>query len=192
MSRKKGEEVELLKKKKKGSARSVETFYRNAYRTQLDLTSLADNKANIMISVNGLIVTAIIATGGFASYAGELPILLPLSVLIVSILSMIFAILAASPRVANLHIAKDDLLQGKANLLYFNNFLSVSEDEYADAMYGVIEDVENIYRMMSAHIYNMGKVLIRKYRFLRISYIVFLLGMVTNSVLFALYLVLVQ
>lgn len=180
-------EEKTIKKKKKGSARSIETFYRNAYRTQLDLTTLADNKANIMISINGLIVTAIIATGGFAAFSDVVPNLLPISILFVSILSMIFAMLAASPQVANLHVSKDTLMKGEANLLYFNNFLAITEAEYGDAMINVIEDTENIYRMMSTHIYNLGKVLIRKYKLLRISYIVFLFGMVINAMLFALY-----
>ncbi len=52
------------KEKKKGSSRNIETLYRSAYRTWLELTGIADAKANIMISVNGLIITSIIATTG--------------------------------------------------------------------------------------------------------------------------------
>ena len=172
------------KKKKKGSARSVETLYRNAYRTQLDLTGLADMKANIMISINGLIITAIIATEGLLVQNDTYLKLLPVILLSVSILSMTFAMLAAKPRVSNLHVSDADLLKGKANLLYFNNFIQLSEDQYADAMYRTIEDTENIYRMMSKHIYNLGLVLARKYFLLRISYAIFLGGIVITGLLF--------
>ena len=172
------------KKKKKGSARSVETFYRNAYRTQLDLTGLADMKANIMISINGLIITAIIATEGLLTQHDTYLKLLPVLLLSVSILSMTFAMLAAKPRVSNLHVSDADLLKGKANLLYFNNFIQLTEDQYADAMYRTIEDTENIYRMMSKHIYNLGLVLARKYFLLRISYAIFLGGIVITGLLF--------
>jgi len=174
----------IAKKKKKGSARSVETFYRNAYRTQLDLTGLADMKANIMISINGLIITAIIATEGLLAQNDAYLKLLPVLLLSVSILSMTFAMLAAKPRVSNLHVSESDLLNGKANLLYFNNFIQLTEDQYADAMYRTIEDTEAIYRMMSKHIYNLGMVLARKYFLLRISYAIFLGGMVLTGLLF--------
>jgi hypothetical protein len=171
-------------KKKKGSARSIETFYRNAYRTQLDLTGLADMKANIMISINGLIITAIIATEGLLTFTQSYLKFLPVLLLVVSILSMVFAMLAAKPRVSNQHATEEEILSGKANLLYFNNFLQVTEDQYADAMSHTIEDVENVYRMMSKHIYNLGVILSRKYYLLRISYAVFLGGIILTGLLF--------
>ncbi len=173
-----------LPKKKKGSARSIETFYRSAYRTQLDLTGLADMKANIMISINGLIITAIIATEGMLSYSEPVLKYLPVLLLIVCILSLVFAMLAAKPRVANLHITAEDMLSGKASLLYFNNFLSLTEDQYADAMSRSLEDIDHIYRMMSKHIYNLGVVLSRKYFLLRISYSVFLGGIILTGLLY--------
>ncbi len=176
--------IQPIKKKKKGSARSIETFYRNAYRTQLDLTGLADMKANIMISINGLIITAIIATEGLFAFNQTVLKYLPVLLLVVSILSMVFAMLAAKPRVSNLHVSKGDMLSGKANLLYFNNFLQLSEDQYAEAMFKTIEDTENIYRMMSKHICNLGVVLSRKYALLRISYLIFLGGIVLTGLLF--------
>ena len=171
-------------KQKKGSARSIETFYRNAYRTQLDLTGLADMKANIMISINGLIITAIIATEGLLTFTQSYLKFLPVLLLVVSILSMVFAMLAAKPRVSNLHATEDEILNGDANLLYFNNFLQVTEDQYADAMSHTIKDTDNVYRMMSKHIYSLGVVLSRKYYLLRISYAVFLGGIVLTGLLF--------
>ena len=172
------------KKKKKGSARAIETFYRSAYRTQLDLTGLADMKANIMISINGLIITAIIATEGMLTFTHGYLKLLPALLLIVCILSLVFAMLAARPRVSTLSVTSDDMLNGKASLLYFNNFLQLSEEQYADAMLRTIEDIEAVYRMMSKHIYNMGVVLSRKYFLLRISYSIFLGGIILIGLVF--------
>lgn len=173
-----------VKKKKKGSARSIETFFRSAYRTQLDLTGLADMKANIMISINGLIITAIIATEGFVNFTQSSNYYLPILLLTVCILSMAFAMLAAKPRVANDPVSEKDLLSGNASLLYFNNFLNISENQYAEATLTLLEDTESIYRMMSKHIYNMGIVLSRKYRLLRISYSIFLGGIILTGIFF--------
>lgn len=178
------EQGTTAKKKKKGSARSIETFFRSAYRTQLDLTGLADMKANIMISINGLIITAIIATEGFAAITQSSSYYLPILLLLVCILSMAFAMLAARPRVANYQVSEKDLLTGNASLLYFNNFLSISENQYAEATLALLDDTESIYRMMSQHIYNMGVVLSRKYRLLRISYSVFLGGIIITGIFF--------
>ena len=182
--KKEGLESKPAKKKKKGSARSVETFYRSAYRTQLDLTGLADMKANIMISINGLIITAIIATEGLLTFTHSYLKFLPVLLLVVCILSIIFAILAARPRVPKNQISAKDMLNGTASLLYFNNFSQVTEEQYADAMSHAIEDVENVYRMMSKHIYNLGIVLTRKYFLLRVSYSIFLGGIVLTGLLF--------
>lgn len=141
-------------------------------------------KANIMISINGLIITAIIATEGMLTFTHSYLKFLPILLLVVCILSLIFAILAAKPRTPKQNITTEDMLSGKASLLYFNNFLQVSENQYADAMSHVIEDIDKIYRMMSKHLYNLGVVLTRKYFLLRISYSIFLGGIILTGLLF--------
>jgi len=49
---------------KKGPGRGVETMYRSAYRNHINLSSIADNKANMMISINTIIMSLIIAVIG--------------------------------------------------------------------------------------------------------------------------------
>ena len=59
------EEAIPKKKKKKeglGTSRGIETMFRTSYRTHVDLSSLADNKANIMIGINGIIMSILIAS----------------------------------------------------------------------------------------------------------------------------------
>ena len=50
------QELEKRKAKGPGTNRGVETMFRSAYRVQMELTALADNKANMMISINGIII----------------------------------------------------------------------------------------------------------------------------------------
>ena len=50
------------KKGELGSSRGIETMFRTSYRTNMDLSSLADTKANIMISINGIIISIILAS----------------------------------------------------------------------------------------------------------------------------------
>ena len=80
-----------------GSAKGIETMFRNACRAELDLIALAATKANIMISLNGLIISALIISGAFI-FASSPQFLLPAGVfLITAAVSIVFALLAASP-----------------------------------------------------------------------------------------------
>jgi len=47
------EKKEKRKKKKPELSKLVGTFFRNALRSNLDLTALADTKAGILISIHG-------------------------------------------------------------------------------------------------------------------------------------------
>ena len=57
-----GGDTKPAPKKSIGTNRGIETMLRSAYRVQMDLTGLADNKANMMISINGIIISIIIAS----------------------------------------------------------------------------------------------------------------------------------
>lgn len=164
---------------------TVDIWYQSAYRTQLHLTALADRKANILISVNGLILTGVVATHGLVNIAPGLPTYLPLVVMTSSFTSLLLAILAAMPR--------DSLRQVKFNvqkdeprgLLYFNRQACFTEDEYDEAMSAALEDPGRLRSEMNRHLYHLGLVLRRKYRMLRISYLVFLVGLMITVVLIA-------
>ena len=65
-----------------GTSRGIETMFRTSYRVQQDLVAIADAKANIMISVNGLIISIILAA--VSPRIGGLPLLvLPTSILLI-------------------------------------------------------------------------------------------------------------
>jgi len=116
--RKKGKEF------KAGSSRGIETMLRSAYRTHLDLTQLADNKASIMITINGLIISILLATGGsVVAFADNNLYILPIIVLLIAgFISMFYAVLSARPIAARCCDAvkrPEDFLKGRANVMYF-------------------------------------------------------------------------
>ncbi len=49
-------------REKEKSSRGIETMFRNSYRTHIDMSGLADSKANIMISINGLITGIVLGS----------------------------------------------------------------------------------------------------------------------------------
>jgi len=172
------------KKKKKGSARGVETMFRTNYRTHLDLSALADNKANIMISINGIIISILLASI-YPRILENRYLLIPTAVLLVfCLLSLVYAVMAARPRVTTSDATLADVKRGKANILFFGTFASMEEDEFVEGMEALIQDPSRTYESMSRDIYGLGSVLTTKYRLLRASYTLFMVGLVAGVILF--------
>ena len=172
------------KKKKFSSKKGVETMFRTSYRTNMDLSALADAKANIMISINGLIVSILLAS---ISPGIEKNVWLrwPTVILLVGCLaSLVFAVLAARPRVQSNVVTLDEVRSGKANLLFFGNFSHLSRDEFLTGMNELMLDTAAAYDNMVMDLYGLGLVLQKKYRLLRISYTLFMAGLVIGVTAF--------
>ncbi|MBT8398272.1 MAG: hypothetical protein HKO65_10850 [Gemmatimonadetes bacterium] len=178
-SKKKGK-----KKEKAGSARGVETMFRTSYRTHLDLSALADNKANIMISINGIIISILMAS--VAQNIGfNRNLIFPSAVLAgFCLLSLVYAVLAARPRVTRRETTLEEVRSGRANILFFGNFTSLPEEDFVEGMEELVKDPQRTYTNMTRDIYGLGSVLETKYRLLRVSYTLFMIGLILGVVLF--------
>lgn len=170
------------KKKKKpttlGSSRGIETMFRTSYRVHQDLVGLADSKANIMISVNGLIISITLAA--LAPRIGGLPLLvLPVSILLVGcVLALVYAVLAARPRVSSQPLTLDDIERNDANILFFGNFVNLSEEDFVEGMRNLMMTPDHLYINMVRDLYGLGQVLQKKFHLLRISYTVFMFALI--------------
>ena len=170
--------------KQPGTARGIETMYRSAYRVQMDLTGLADNKANMMISINGIIISIILA-----SVAPKLDknmwLLFPTLVLLIgNLVSMIYAILAARPRVSRKPISLKDLRTSEGNILFFGNFANMRESEFVQGMEDMMSDKALVYDTMTRNIYGLGSVLNRKFALLQVAYTSFMVALVVGVMSF--------
>ena len=183
------EEKQAKKKKKKdktglGSSRGIETMFRTSYRTNMDLSSLADAKANIMITINGLIISIILASISPKIDANPW-LLIPTSVLLIScLLSIIYAVLAARPRVQSTLITLEDVRKNRSNILFFGNFVNMPEPDYIAGMTELLQNMDSLYVNMIRDIYGLGKVLEKKFRLLRVSYNAFMFGLISGVLLF--------
>ncbi len=181
------DEVVKVKKKKKdksekaeggfGSRRGVETLLRNAYRAHLDLISLAATKANIMISINGLILSFLFISEAFVMSAEPLLEIPTVIFLITCFLSMTFAILSALPERCKTRGDLEDFRAGKANLLVFSQYAPLSHDEYVMATRELLQNSARIYDSMIGQLYILGHQANKKFKFLHISYAIFLVGL---------------
>ena len=94
--------VKRKKEKPIGTEKAVETMFRNSYRAELDTIALAAMKANIMISLNGFIISALMISGAFI-FASSPAFLFPAGVfLVTAAVSIVFALLSASPERSDL------------------------------------------------------------------------------------------
>lgn len=180
-------------KKKLGSRnRGVSDMFRTSYRTHVELSAIADNKSNIMISINGIIISIIIAS--ISPKIDSNPwLLLPTSILLITcMIAMVYAILAARPRVSKEKVTLDDVRANRSNILYFGNFFKLSRDDYVTGMEELMADSERLYDTMARDLYGLGIVLAEKFRLLRISYNVFMVGLTLSVCSFILVYILVS
>lgn len=167
-----------------GTSRGVETMFRTAYQTQMSLFQLADNKANIMISINGIMISIILAS--ISPRIDASPWLLGPSVVLLlgSLTSMFYAVLAARPRVDTRAATLDAVREGRANILFFGHFVQLGEDDYLDGMVELLRDNDRLYTALIRDIYSLGGLLLKKYRLLRVSYVAFIAAVGTGVLLF--------
>jgi len=144
------------------------------------MSGLADSKANILISINGIIISVLLATISPRISASPWLLLPTTVVLVSSLVSISFAIVAARPRVSG--PAPTDPSQ--ANLMFFGGFVSLSPEEYERGVLDLLQSRDRLYRTMIRDIYGLGKVLERKFGLLRKAYSIFLVGLITGVVLF--------
>ena len=166
----------------KTPVRGVQTFFRTNYRNHINLSAIADNKANIMISVNAILVSVLITFLSYRNIGENTPqILLPVVLFLVTgMASLIFAVLSARPKVTMLNQEGTPPEEVRRNVVFFGNFVNLQLDQFEEAMEEVFNDNELLYGNMVRDLYYLGKVLDKKYRYLSISYNIFMAGFIAT------------
>jgi predicted metal-dependent HD superfamily phosphohydrolase len=183
-ARMKKERLATKMEKEKRPERGIETMFRVVPKNHLDLSALADQKANIMISTNAIIIS--IVFGLLLSKLDTHPhLFIPTIILMtVCLTAMVFAILATRPNVTTGTFTKEDIEQKRANLLFFGNFHNSTLEDFTWGMKEMMNDSDYLYGSMITDLYHLGKVLGRKYRYLRICYNIFMYGLVVSVLAF--------
>jgi len=166
--------------------RGIETMFRNTLRTHVEFSGMADSKANIMISVNTLLLTAIIAV--LARKLDTNPHLIVPTIIItsVSLITLVFAVLVTRPKITSGTFTQEDIKQKRANLLFFGNFYKMDLENFQWGMNEMMKDREYLYGSMIKDFYFLGQVLGQKYKYLRICYNIFMYGLIISIFAFAL------
>lgn len=186
---KKAKKKEKLKAKLKDESpeKGVQSMFRITLRNHIKLSDIADTKANILLSVNAIIISVALSNL-LPKLDKNAYLIIPTAVfMIFSIISMILSVLATRPNITSGKFTRKDVEDKKVNLLFFGNFHKMSLTEFEWAINEMMKDKEYIYSSLTKDLYFLGLVLDRKYRILRLTYTVFIIGIVVSAILFAIY-----
>jgi hypothetical protein len=178
--------VEQRIKEVKTTARGIETMFRLTARNQINLSSIADNKANIMLTINAVIVSVLVSTSALNFTAGHgLNFLVPGLILVSGcLISLVFSVLSVRPKIISSKLRDEDVKNRKVNLLFFGNFFKMDYEEYESAMKEMMDDYDYLYGTMIKDQYQLGKVLSIKYRLLTYSYNFFMYSFIIAVITF--------
>lgn len=165
-------------------SKGIQTMLRLTSENHLRLSDMADSKANILISVNAIIISVILSV--LLRKLEEVPYLtIPTIIfLLVAVATIVISIIATRPKVSGGTFSNQDVLDKKANLLFFGNFHKASFEEYNGAMREMMRDTDYLYGSLIRDIYTLGTVLGRKYKLLRIAYNIFMIGIIVSVLAF--------
>ncbi|MBO6605747.1 Pycsar system effector family protein [Psychroserpens sp.] len=179
-------ELEFKKNKIELPERGIETMFRVALRNHITLIDIADTKANILLSVNAIIISVALSNliPKLDNPSNSYLIYPTLIFLAFTVASIVLSVLATRPNVTRGKFTKDDVANQKVNLLFFGNFHQMSLSEFEWAMGEMMQDRDYLYGSLTKDLYFLGLVLNRKYSLLRTTYTVFMIGIVISVIAF--------
>jgi hypothetical protein len=156
---------------------TVDYVLRNVHQQLVALSSQADLKANIMITVTAILLSLSLThldegrlRPSAITFAGFL-----LAALIFALLSVLPKFPFPGQRRRERHAPRD--------LLFFNHVAAMPQDDYVRAMAGVLERDSSAYEALARNLHNQSVYLLQaKYRYLTMSYLAFLGGVIAATV----------
>ena len=166
-------------------SKGIQTMLRLASENHLKLSDMADHKANILISVNSIIISVILSV--LLRKLSDAPYLTIPSIifLIIAVTTIVISILATRPKISEGTFSNQDIIDKKTNLLFFGNFYKATFEEYNSGMRSMMRDTDYLYGSLIKDIYYLGIVLGRKYRLIRLAYNIFMVGIIVSVFAFA-------
>lgn len=165
--------------------RGVETVFRTTAGNHMQLSQMGDGKANILISINSIILSVIISFVITRLDVSRHLIIPTLMIIVVCVTTIVLAILSTRPKISHGTFTPQQIISKEANLLFFGNFHNMPLAEYKSAVKEMMIDKEFLYESLIMDIYHVGKVLARKYRFTTWAYNVFMFGLIISMIAFS-------
>ena len=175
------EKLKQLKKKlskiEPRAERGVETLFRLMSKNQYTLNKMIDTKSNILISINALILSLILGTV-MSQLDSDPHLIVPVILMLTTNLgSIAYAIFATRP----------ELVHGNEinrNLMFYGNFHNMKEEEYITNIINVMNEGDELYKIIAKDTYYLGKTMDKKFKLIRKSFHLFLIGIIVSVVAF--------
>jgi Family of unknown function (DUF5706) len=167
-----------------GTSKSAQTMFKTALRNHIDLSAIADNKANIMLSVNALIITFALPLLGKEIASNRVLLFPTILLLSVCVVSMIFATMATRPIPMKGYSSMESILAKKSNLFFFGNYYRMSFEEYEQGMNATVADDTILDTTIMRDLFFLGRTLGFKYAHLRKCYTIFMYGIIVTVIAF--------
>ena len=163
--------------------RGTETWFRLASKNLYTRLQIVDTKANILITANAIIISVVL--GSLYPRLDEDPhlIIALTGLILTNVFSIIYAILATIPNKWSSN--KKIVSLESTDLMAFEDFSCMRLEDYQDSVLKTIEYGTTLYPSMITDIHQLGVKLAKKYRMIRLSYLIFLYGIILSVFLFA-------
>lgn len=171
-----------MKEEKKKEKFRAETLIRNASANNARYIVNADRKSRILIFVNAAIISVLISLTGFQVPNEILPEIPKALLLIANIVSLLFALRS----VEALHAVENGDKEELKNLLDFKHYGDMTIGDYLQDIKSVLADSEKILKYAIEDLYQQGLLLRKKYKYLKMAFRAFGIGMVAAVVTFLL------
>ena len=172
---------DLQKEKSDLMGKGIQTMLRLTSSNHLKLSEMADRKANILISVNSIIISVLL----IHKMTPESYLVIPTIIFITfAVVVIVISILATRPKISGGSFVMSEVKEKKTNLLFFGNFYKATYEEYNEAMSEMMLDTNYLYNTLIKDIYSLGVVLGRKYKLIRLAYNVFMIGIIVSVLAF--------
>ena len=175
----------LIKETNSLEIKGIQTMLRLVSGNHLKLSDMADHKANILISVNAIIISVMLGVL-FRKLQEEPYLTIPAIIfLAMAVTTIVISIIATRPKLSGGTFTPQDILDKKTNLLFFGNFHKASFEDYDMAMRKMMKDSDYLYGSLIKDIYYLGVVLGRKYKLIYLAYNIFMIGLIVSVLAFA-------
>jgi hypothetical protein len=168
--------------KTKNADRAADNLLRIVENNHFRLSDMADNKAHLMVVVCSLMLSLLVPR--FYDPLVRHPVII---MSIACVISILCALYSAMPTYHRRQIGKPRIKNPNFNILFFGNFTQLSYEEFEKEMEQVINDRDLVYESLIRDLYGLGEVLNdKKYRFVRLSYLFFMGGLLASGIALAL------
>ena len=181
-------ELKEIKKvlKSEDPEKAIQSVFRITLKNHIKLSDIADTKANILLSVNAIIISIALSNliPKLDNPSNKYLIIPTVIFILFTVAAIILSVIATRPNVTSGKFTKEDVENKKVNLLFFGNFHKMTLTEFEWAMNEMLLDKEYMYSSMIKDLYFLGLVLQRKYKILRVTYTLFMTGIIVSLIAF--------